>query len=190
MTTIDTTRGLGERDGLRWWPSALGLLIALGAGFGTDDGVDVAWVVTVAALVYVGAAATGAGMAAWWWFLGTIPVIAVGEVIDAPAVLNGVFIGIAALAVVWGIVRGRWSDPDGLSLQSLAMVVFAAVSLLAFVVDTTAGGLLVAAGLIGHAAWALYHHRTNRVVVRSYAEACIVLDVALAVMIVVAVLSS
>ena len=29
MTTTDTTQGLGERDGLRWWPSALGLLIAV-----------------------------------------------------------------------------------------------------------------------------------------------------------------
>ncbi len=29
MTTTDTTQGLGERDGLPWWPSALGLLIAV-----------------------------------------------------------------------------------------------------------------------------------------------------------------
>ena len=188
MTSTDTTHRLGERDGLRWWPSAVGLLIGIGAGLDTN-GVDAAWVVTVAALVYVGAAATGSGMAAWWWFLGAIPVIAVGEVFDTPAVLNWVFIGIAALAVVWGIARGRWSDPGGLSLQSLAMVVFAAVTLVAFVVDPTVGGLLVAAGLVGHAAWDLYHHRTNRVVVRSYAEACIVLDVALAVMIAIAVLS-
>ena len=188
MTSIDTTHGLGERDGLRWWPSVLGLLIGIGAGLGSN-GVDVAWVVTIAAFVYVGAAATGSAMAAWWWFLGTAPLITLGQIFDAPAGLTWAVVVIAALVAVWGIARGRWSDPGGLSLQSLAMVAFGAVSLLAFVVDTTAGGLLVAAGLVGHAAWDLYHHRTNRVVVRSYAEACLVLDVALAVMIVVAILS-
>jgi len=189
MTTTDTTQGLGERDGIRWWPTALGLLIGIGAGLGSN-GVDVAWVVAISAFVYVGAAATGSGMSAWWWFLGSMPLITLGQIFDAPAVLTWAVVVIAALVAVWGIARGHWSNPGGLSLQSLAMVAFGAMSLLAFVVDTTAGGLLVAAGLVGHAAWDLYHHRKNRVVVRSYAEACIVLDVALAVMIVVAVLSS
>jgi hypothetical protein len=43
----------------------------------------------------------------------------------------------------------------------------------------------VAAGLLGHTAWDAYHHRTNRVVVRSMAEFCLVLDTALAVAIVI-----
>ena len=42
----------------------------------------------------------------------------------------------------------------------------------------------MAAGLLGHAAWDAYHHRTNRVVVRSLAGFCLVLDTALAVAIV------
>jgi len=44
---------------------------------------------------------------------------------------------------------------------------------------------LVAAGLLGHAAWDAYHHRVNRVVVRSLAEFCLALDTALAVVIVI-----
>ncbi|HKO85266.1 MAG TPA: hypothetical protein VJ140_12080, partial [Actinomycetota bacterium] len=47
------------------------------------------------------------------------------------------------------------------------------------------GAYLVAAGLLGHAAWDVYHHRTNRVVVRLLAEFCLVLDTALAVAIVI-----
>lgn len=48
------------------------------------------------------------------------------------------------------------------------------------------GADLVAAGLLGHAAWDVYHHRTNRVVVRSLAEFCrLALDTALAVAIVI-----
>jgi hypothetical protein len=41
------------------------------------------------------------------------------------------------------------------------------------------------AGLLGHAAWDVHHHRTNRVVLRSLAEFCLVLDTALAVAIVI-----
>ncbi len=188
MTTTDTTGRLGERDGIRWWPSAVGLVVALGTGL-DSDGVDVAWVVTVSALIYVGAAASGAGMAAWWWFLATFPVIAVFQVLDAPVALTWVLIGLAAIAMVWGIVRGRWSDPGGLSLQSVAMLAFAAVSVVAFVVHETAGALLIAAGLLAHTAWDVYHHRTNRVVARSFAETCIVLDTVLAGIIVVTVVS-
>jgi hypothetical protein len=53
---------------------------------------------------------------------------------------------------------------------------------------TQAGGILVSAGLFGHAAWDVYHHRINRVVTRSLAEFCFVLDtlLALAVLFVVA----
>ena len=42
----------------------------------------------------------------------------------------------------------------------------------------------MAAGLLGHAAWDAYHHRVNRVVVHSFAEFCLVLDIALAAAIV------
>jgi len=184
MTTTDTTHGLGERDGLRWWPSALGLLIAVGAGIGSE-GADMAVVIAVAALVYVGAAAAGSGRAAWWWFLATFPVITVGQVFDAPEGTTWVCVAIAAVAAVWGITRGRWDDPGGLPLQSVAMVAFAAVSLVAFMLDATVGAWLVAAGLVAHGIWDVYHHRTNRVVVRSYAEACAVIDFAIPVFIVV-----
>jgi hypothetical protein len=44
----------------------------------------------------------------------------------------------------------------------------------------------VEAGLLGHAAWDAHHHRTNRVVTRSFAEMCLVLDVVLAALIVLA----
>jgi hypothetical protein len=43
--------------------------------------------------------------------------------------------------------------------------------------------------LIGHAAWDAYHHRANKVVVRSFAELCFVLDTLVAVVIVIATVS-
>jgi hypothetical protein len=38
------------------------------------------------------------------------------------------------------------------------------------------GAYLVAAGLIAHAAWDAFHYVRDRVVARSYAEFCAVLD--------------
>jgi hypothetical protein len=182
MTTIDAAegRGLGERDGLRWWPSVLGIAVAAAAGIGTD-GTEVAWVITVAALVYVGAAASGNGRSAWWWFIASVPVIVICELLDvSPETTTWVFVAIAAALVAWGVARGRWGDQGGLQLQTVAMVAFAAVSLVTFAFDATVGSLLVAAGLIAHGAWDVYHHRINSVVVRSYAEVCVALDVPLA----------
>jgi uncharacterized membrane protein len=74
----------------------------------------------------------------------------------------------------------------GLPLQTLAMAGFGGVALLALAVQSDLGAYLVAAGLLGHAAWDVYHHRTGRVVARSLAEFCVVLDTLLAVAIVVA----
>jgi hypothetical protein len=48
----------------------------------------------------------------------------------------------------------------------------------------------VAVGLLGHAAWDVWHHRTNRVVSRSLAEFCLVLDTALAIGIIVVTATS
>ena len=41
------------------------------------------------------------------------------------------------------------------------------------------GGYLVALALIGHAGWDAYHYLRNRVVGRSYAEWCAVVDLLL-----------
>jgi hypothetical protein len=48
------------------------------------------------------------------------------------------------------------------------------------------GGVPGRRRLLGHAAWDVYHYWTNRVVVRSMAEFCAVLDTLLAMAIVVA----
>jgi hypothetical protein len=65
------------------------------------------------------------------------------------------------------------------------MVVVGAVAAIALFVNEVVGAYLVAAGLLAHAAWDAYHHRVNRVVVRSMAEFCFVLDILLAAAIVI-----
>jgi predicted PurR-regulated permease PerM len=84
---------------------------------------------------------------------------------------------VAALVfLVVGAARGLLRRPGGLTLQAAGMLVFGATALAALYVDLDLGGYLVAAGLIGHAAWDAVHYLRNRVVARSYAEFCAVLD--------------
>jgi hypothetical protein len=87
--------------------------------------------------------------------------------------------------LVHRLLRGAGRPGYGLPLQAVALAGFGGVPGAALLVNPELGAYLVAAGLLGHAAWDLYHHRTNRVVVRSLAEFCLVLDTALAVAIVV-----
>lgn len=44
---------------------------------------------------------------------------------------------------------------------------------------TEVGRYLVAAGLLGHAAWDAVHWHADKIVARSFAEWCAVLDIAL-----------
>jgi predicted PurR-regulated permease PerM len=87
--------------------------------------------------------------------------------------------------LIYGLLRGAGHLGHGLPLQTAGLVGFGAAAAAALTITSELGAYLVAAGLLGHAAWDVYHHRTNRVVVRSLAEFCLVLDTALAVAIVI-----
>ena len=87
--------------------------------------------------------------------------------------------------LIYGLLRGAGRPGYGLPLQTVALLGFGAAAGAALMITPDLGAYLVAAGLLGHAAWDLYHHRVNRVVVRSLAEFCLALDTALAVAIVI-----
>ena len=87
--------------------------------------------------------------------------------------------------LIYGLLRGAGSPGYGLPLQTLGLLGFGAATGAALVITPELGAYLVAAGLLGHAAWDVHHHRTNRVVLRSLAEFCLVLDTALAAAIVI-----
>jgi hypothetical protein len=146
---------------------------------------DLAPILAASGLVYLGAAALRKPAAAWAVFLGTFVVVGVGKAFGEAAVATWVILGLAGALALFGVVRGALRPAYGLPLQSLAMLAFGAVAAVALAVNQSVGAYLVAAGLLGHAAWDVYHHRVNRVVVRSLAEFCFVLDTLLAVVIVV-----
>ena len=101
---------------------------------------------------------------------------------------------ILAMALVYpvvGLVRRSIRGRSMVLLQAAGLAVFAGVSLLAtaFVGQDT-GAYVLAAGLVGHGIWDVFHHRANVVVWRWYAETCIVYDLLLAAAVLATTLGS
>ena len=194
MTTIQdnprTTTGTGGTAVSRLrrrWPTIAGVALAVLVAYDLTGGADLAPVLAASGFVYLGAAALGRPAAAWPLFLGTFVVITVNEVVGGPDP-TWILLGLAVPLAGYGLVRGAWRPTGGLPLQGLAMVGVAAGAIVGVLVGGTVGAYVVAAGLLAHAAWDVYHHRINRVVVRSMAEFCFVLDTLLAVAIIVTTL--
>ena len=78
---------------------------------------------------------------------------------------------------------GRGADVDRreLGIQTLGFLGFSAVALTAMMVGPVPALYLAALAAVGHAAWDLVHVVRDRVVPRSLAEACFVLDLGLGV---------
>ena len=168
----------------RWrtvWPAALGVVVAAGTAYGVTDGREVAPVVAASGVVYLAAAATGRRQIGWAAFGVTFVVIGLDTAVglDATPWLLAFAAALLGIGLIGRRVRPLWALP----LQTAAMLALATAALIATHLDATAGGVVVGAALLGHAAWDVHHHRTGRVVNRSLAEFCAVLDVIFAVVI-------
>jgi hypothetical protein len=168
----------------RRWPTLAGLGFAALVAFDLASGVELAPVLAASAAVYLGAAALRRPAAAWPLFFAITAIITVARLLEDRFEPTWVILAGAVALGVYGLLRGAGRPRYGLPLQTLALLGFGAAAGGALVVNPELGAYLVAAGLLGHAAWDAYHHRTNRVVVRSMAEFCLVLDTALAAAIV------
>lgn len=165
------------------WPTALGVVVAVLTFFGEEVNGEfvsiVSSIVILIAFIYLGAAALNRRRAAWELFLAGCAVLTAGRLLDLNVGPSVVFLGSALVFLIVGVVRGHMHKGTGLPLQTIAMLGFGALGLLALPVNPTLGGYLVAAALISHAVWDVVHFRLNRVVTRSYAEFCAVLDLLL-----------
>jgi hypothetical protein len=86
----------------------------------------------------------------------------------------------AVIYLTWGTVRGDLADRRLLTAQTVAVLGFGFVAIATMALDPDVARYVLAAGWLAHASWDVGHHRINRVVPRWYAEACLVVDVALA----------
>ena len=100
----------------------------------------------------------------------------------APA---AVLSAVALLVLVWGAADGRLRRPDPFRVQALGMLGFGALALVGLAVDPDPGRYLVAAGRCGHSIWDFVHFKLDRVVARSYALWCGILDIGIAAELVV-----
>jgi hypothetical protein len=91
-----------------------------------------------------------------------------------------VYSAVALAVLAWGAVDGQQRRPDPFWVQALGMLGFGADALAGLAVDPDLGRYLVAAGWFFHGGWDLVHLRLDKVVARSYAEWCSILDVGIA----------
>jgi hypothetical protein len=188
VTDIESTRQTAAQPQSlvrRRWPTLAGLGFAALIAFDLLSGVELAPVLAASAAVYLGAAALQRPAAAWPLFFATGAVITVARLLEDRFEPTWAILAGAVGLLIYGLLRGAGRPGYGLPLQTVALLGFGAAAGAALMITPDLGAYLVAAGLLGHAAWDLYHHRVNRVVVRSLAEFCLALDTALAVAIVI-----
>ena len=157
------------------WPTALGVAVAALTVFDLRDGTELAALTMLMPVVYLGAAALDRRRFAWVVLLAGVAGLAFvpssSEVVPTVG-----FLAAALVFFVVGAARGELRKPGGLALQTVGMLAFGSIVLAALYVDADLGGFLVAIALLGHAAWDAYHYLRDRVVARSYAEWCAVVD--------------
>jgi hypothetical protein len=111
------------------------------------------------------------------------PVLLIGMVLFLalraldPIPPSAVFAGVALVVLTWGAVDGQPYRPGKFRIQALGMAGFGAVALAGLIVDPDLGRHLAAAGWFLHGVWDFIHLKLDKVVCRSYAEWCGVLDV-------------
>jgi hypothetical protein len=88
---------------------------------------------------------------------------------------------LALVLLVWGAVRGTPHGPATFRVQAAGALVFGALALAGLAVDPDLGRYLVAAGWFFHGVWDFVHLKLDKVVSRTFAEWCGVVDVLVAV---------
>lgn len=162
----------------RRWPTALALVFGANSFFGEVTGSTTrafSEVLIILPLLYVIVAATAQRRATW---LVLIAILAgyVGlrmqDLVDPTLVV----LAAALAATIWGAGHGRHRERD-VKIQLAGMVAFGAIAIAGQLVDVDIARYLVALGWIGHGVWDFVHLAKDRVVSRSFAEWCGVVDV-------------
>ncbi|WP_260665772.1 hypothetical protein [Cellulosimicrobium cellulans] len=164
---------------LERWPSLVGLLaLLLNVTNGADAHVT-AMIIVIASACYLAASAIGSRRSGWIVVGGAIVAVVLAGVTGLDPTVTVLVLG-AAFAVL-GLLRGAGVDRRELGIQALGFLGFSAVALTAMMVGPVPALYLATLAAVGHAAWDVVHFVRDRVVPRSLAEACFVLDLGLGV---------
>lgn len=160
---------------LHRWPSLLGLGCAvLVLATGAERAV-LAIVLGVAALCYLAAAATGRRWMAWVGIGAGSLIVAASKVAGLPwwAGLGVAAVALAAAGLLGGVPRVP------LTVQALALLGYGGLAVTAVLAAPAAGMVLAGLALAGHGIWDIVHYQRDKVVPRSLAEFCALLDIPL-----------
>jgi hypothetical protein len=173
----------------QWWPTLAGIafaaFVALDLFRGDEHGGELASIVAASALIYLAAAALQKPSTAWSMFFVSVLVITAAKVGWVGIEATWILLAFAGMFFAYGWLHGPTRRADGLTRQTIAMGGFGAVAVVTLYVNDVASAYLVAAGLFAHAVWDVYHHWANKIVTRSLAEFCFVLDTLLAAVILI-----
>jgi len=166
----------------RRWPTALAVGLALPTFGGSQSGEAVASLSEVLILLpleYLVVAKLQRRQASWPVVLVAIMAVIGLWALDviAPSVI---FSALALIVLGWGAVDGQLHRPGEFRVQALGMVGFGALAVGGLVLDPDLGRYVVAAGWFLHGIWDFVHLKLDKVVARSYAEWCGVVDVLIA----------
>jgi len=181
MTTITRPRRRMPAV-LRRWPTALAVgMSALSLDrSGSDRSVEsYGEILPFLALLYLVVAVLRRRGASWPVLIIGFLVIFVLEFLGAIAPSSAA-VAVALVILVWSAVSGRLTESGMLRVQAVGMLGFGALSLIGLAVDPDIGRYVVAGGWFLHGVWDFVHLRLDKVVSRSYAEWCAVVDVLVA----------
>jgi hypothetical protein len=176
-TTVDRAYDIGTL--WRRWPTALGVALAAFLLTGADVQDNLAHLAALLPLEYLLAAKLRRRDMTWPLIAGLFVLTFVVTAIDAVPV-SAVFAAMALIVLVWAAVDRQLFRSDELQIQALARVGFGVLVLAGLIVDPDAGLYVVAATWFLHGMWDFAHIWRDKVVPRSYAEWCGVLDLLIA----------
>jgi len=160
---------------MRRWPTLLAVVSAfLIADAGTER---LRSLLILLVLAYLVITVIGVRSATWPLLLG-LTILLVALSLQDQVRMDAALVVAAAVTLVVGIVRR--SPRRELAIQTGSVVVLVALSLAAASAEPPTATYLVAGGWLAHGIWDFVHIWRDKVVARSYAEWCGVLDVLVA----------
>jgi hypothetical protein len=184
-TTMSTDTPTTTRWGavLRRWPTllALGMTVAtLGGGDPEEIVQGYGEALFALPILYLVVAKLQRRRASWPVLIIGLTTIVALRLVDvvAPSV---VFVAVALAVLVWSVVGDQGDEPGTLRVEALGMIGFVVLTVVGLAVDVELGRYVVAAGWFLHGVWDFVHLRLDKVVARSYAEWCGVIDILVAV---------
>lgn len=154
--------------------------LTFGGGESAEGVASFAQILLLLPLLYLVVAKSQRREATWPLLVAGLVVVVGLRVLDviAPA---AVFAATALVVLVWAAVDRQLFGSGTFQLQALGMLGFGVLGLAGLAVDPDLARYLVAAGWFLHGVWDFVHLKLDKVVARSFAEWCGVVDVVIAV---------